>query len=64
MSAHQINILAQINTLMVRRSIALGKLTRAYMASSNKLNSPEFAQLDTFARAAYSRVQFLKAQLG
>jgi hypothetical protein len=63
MSAQQINILAQINTLMVRRSIALGKLTRAYLAGV-KSNSPELHQLDTFARAAYSRVQFLKAQLG
>lgn len=63
MSAQQINILTQINTLMVRRSIALGKLTRAYV-SGVKLNTPEFAQLETFARAAYSRVQFLKAQLG
>ena len=63
MSAQQINILAQINTLMVRRSIALGKFTRAYLAGV-KLNTPELRQLDTFARAAYSRVQFLKAQLG
>ena len=63
MSAQQINILAQINTLMVRRSIALGKLARAYLAGV-KLNTPEFAQLDTFARAAYTRAQHLKAQLG
>lgn len=63
MSAQQINILAQINTLAVRRSIALGKLTRAYLAGV-KLNTPEFAQIETFARAAYTRVQFLKGQLG
>lgn len=63
MSTQQINILAQVNTLMVRRSIALGKLTRAYL-SGVKLNTPEFAQMETFARAAYTRVQFLKSQLG
>jgi hypothetical protein len=63
MSTQQINILAQINTLAVRRSIALGKLTRAYLAGV-KPNTPEFAQLETFARAAYTRVQFLKSQLG
>lgn len=63
MSAQQIDTLAQINTLAVRRSIALGKITRAYLAGV-KSNSPELRQLDTFARAAYTRVQFLKAQLG
>lgn len=63
MSAQQINILTQINTLMVRRSIALGKLTRAYRAGYRP-NTPELEQLRIFARAAYSRVLFLKAQLG
>ena len=63
MSTQQINILTQVNTLMVRRSIAIGKLTRAYL-SGVKLNTPEFAQLETFARAAHTRVQFLKSQLG
>lgn len=62
MSAQQINILTQINTLMVRRSIAIGKITRAAVAG--KYDSPEVAQLRTFARAAATRVQFLKAQLG
>lgn len=63
MSTQQINILAQVNTLMVRRGIALGKLTRAYM-NGVKSNNPEIIQLQTFARAARDRAQFLLAQLG
>lgn len=63
MSAQQISILAQVNTLMVRRSIALGKLTRAYIAGV-RYTSPELVQLRTFARAARDRAQFLMAQIG
>lgn len=63
MSTQQINLLAQVNMLMVRRGIALNKLARAYM-NGVKSSSPELVQLQTFARAARDRAQFLLAQLG
>lgn len=62
MSAQQINILTQVNTLMVRRTIAINRITRAAIAG--KYDTPEIAQLRTFARAAASRADFLMANLG
>lgn len=56
MSTQQINILAQVNTLMVRSSIAIHRARRTTRA--------EAEQLMTFARAAGDRAKFLMAQLG
>lgn len=63
MSAQQINILAQVNTLMVRKSIATHKFIRA-LSSGVKASNPELQELATFIRAARDRAQFLMAQLG
>lgn len=56
MSTQQINLLAQVNTLMVRSGIAIHRAERAA--------STEADRLMTFARAARDRAQFLMAQLG
>ncbi len=63
MSAQQINILAQVNTLMVRKSIATHKFIRA-LSSGVKASNPELQELSTFIRAARDRAQFLMAQIG
>lgn len=63
MSAQQINILAQVNQLMVRKSIATHKFMRA-LSSDVKATTPELQELATFIRAARDRAQFLMAQLG
>lgn len=56
MSTQQINLLAQVNTLMVRSGIAIHRAERAAQAEADRLM--------TFARAARDRAQFLMAQLG
>lgn len=56
MSAQQINILAQVNTLRVRSSLAYHRAQRAAGAEAERLMA--------FARAAGDRAQFLMSQLG
>lgn len=63
MSTQQINILAQVNQLMVRKSIATHKFIRA-LSSGVKASNPELQELATFIRAARDRAQFLMTQLG
>lgn len=54
-------ILAQVNTLMVRRGIALHRIERILLSGVNRA---EVKALETFARAAQSRARHLLAQLG
>ncbi len=63
MSTQQINILAHVNQLMVRKSIATHKFIRA-LSSGVKASNPELQELATFIRAARDRAQFLMTQLG
>lgn len=63
MSTQQINILAQVNQLMVRKSIATHRFIRA-LSSGVKASNPELQELATFIRAAHDRAQSLMAQLG
>lgn len=56
------DILTQVNTLMVRRGIALHQIARN--AYTGRYDSAEMARLRTFARAAQTRAQFLMAQIG
>lgn len=55
-------VLIQVNTLMVRRGIALGKIRRAILAGVG--NTPEVNDLRTFAQAALSRSRHLMSQIG